>query len=230
MNNLAFGIPTMGSFPWQFGASLMALGLPDKTRVIYMVRSMIYTARNKIVTQAMQDNECTHVMMIDDDMTFAPDFAFRLLKHFEENPSVDIVGGLAFKRRPNYEPCVFRKNEKDGEHYPILPEVFQEVDVIGTGGIMIKMDVFKKLKFPWFENYYDEQGRNWSVDFDFCIKAKKAGFKIFCDPEALMGHIGDAPVISKNEYLKHVQYIEQQGRTKDLNNKKNDTTNKNNNK
>lgn len=145
MNKLTLGIPTMGSVPWQFAASLMGLGVPQNTKVIWMVRSMIYTARNKIVTQAMQDPECTHLMMIDDDMTFANDFAFRLLKQFEENPEVDIIAGLAFKRRPNFEPCVFRKNPKDGEYYPILPEVFQEVDVVGTGGIMIKMDVFKKM-------------------------------------------------------------------------------------
>ena len=197
---LAIGIPTSGNVDWRFASSLMALHLFSDTRVIWMVRTMIDTARNMLVQEAMKDPSYTHLLMIDDDMTFDPDFATRLLAH-----DVGIVGGLAFKRRPDYQPCVYRKNQDNELYFPILPKVFQEVDIVGTGGILINMEVFRKIKFPWFETFYDKKGNHWSVDFDFCIKAKKEGFKIFVDPETEMGHIGDSSVIKKEDFYKYVK-------------------------
>lgn len=199
-NKLVIGIPTNGINDWRFTSSLMGLQLTPETRVIWMVKSMIDTARNNLVQETLKDLSYTHLLMIDDDMTFEPDLALKLLKH-----DVDIVGALAFKRRPDYQPCVYRKNQKNEHHYPIIPEVFQEVDVVGTGGILIKIDVFKKISFPWFSTYYDEKGIHWSVDFDFCKKAKKAGFKIFVDPEVKMGHIGDSEEVTINTFYKNVK-------------------------
>lgn len=209
VKKLVIGIPTMGIVDWRFASSLMAMQLLPETRVIWMVRSMIDSARNTIVQDAMKDMSYTHLLMLDDDMTFESDFVLRLLEH-----DVDIVGGLAFKRRQPYTPCVFQK-DKDDKYYPVLPEVFQEVDVVGTGGILINMNVLRKSKYPWFETYYDKQTTHWSVDFDFCIKAKKESFKIFVDPEAEMGHIGDSPIIKKEDFH---NYVKQQNEINQNNN------------
>jgi len=198
-NKLIIGLPTNGNLDYRFASSLMGLQLTPETRVIWQVRSMIDTARNNLVTEALKTPEYTHVLMVDDDHIFEPDIALKLLAH-----DVDIVGALAFKRRPEYTPCVYRKKD-DGKYYPILPEVFQEVDIVGTGMMLIKMEVLQKLSFPFFETYYtkDDEHKHFSVDFDFCQKAKKAGFKIFVDPEASIGHIGDSEVVGKSRFLEH---------------------------
>jgi len=212
---LAIGIPTTGQVSWQFASSLMALQLLPDTRVIWMVKTMIDTARNNLVQTAMKDLSYTHLLMIDDDMTFEPDFALKLLEH-----DVDIVGGLAFKRRPDYQPCVYRQNEKDKQYYPILPDVFQEVDVIGTGGILIKMEVLRKMKSPWFFTDYDKDGTHWSVDFRFCQEAKKAEFKIFVDPDSKMGHIGEPELVTIETFYRNVKKINE--RKVQLENKRKD--------
>lgn len=199
IKKLAIGLPTMGLHDWRFTSSLMGLQLPAETRVIWLPRVMIDAARNRIVTDTLKDPSYTHLLMIDDDMTFSSDFALKLLEH-----DVDIVGGLAFKRRPDYEPCVYRQDPDNKKYFPILPEVFQEVAVVGSGGILIKTEIFKHIPYPWFETYYDDDENHWSVDFDFCIKARKAGFKIFVDPDADMGHIGDSNVVTKDIFLQHV--------------------------
>jgi len=193
---LVLGIPSCGTVDWRFASSLMALRLLDGTRIVWSVRTMIDAARNNIVKAALEE-ECTHVLMIDDDMTFEPDFALKLLEH-----DVDIVGGLAFKRVPDFMPCVFKEKEPK-QFFPILPTVFQEVDAIGSGGILIKREVFEKITYPWFETYYDDTKRHWSVDMDFCIKAKKTGFKIFVDPACEMGHMGNSQVIKKEHFLNY---------------------------
>jgi len=199
---IAICVPTTGLLHWRFAADFMALQLPFSTRVIWQVRTMIDTARNLLVKKALEDVTVSYIVMIDDDMTFKQDFLMRLIAH-----DVDVVGGLAFKRTPDYHPCVYKKKEGTDDHFPILPQVFQEVDAIGTGGIMIKREVFEKLKYPFFETWYDESNpdKHFSVDFDFCMKAKSAGIKLFVDPDAEMGHIGENPVITKETFLANIK-------------------------
>lgn len=208
--DLVIGIPTSGNVNWQFASSLMGLQLPGNTRVIWTVRSMIDTARNTIVKEFLKAPG-KYLLMIDDDHIFNSDLALRLLAR-----DVDIVGALAFKRRAEYEPCVYKKKE-DGLHYPILPEIFQEVDIVGTGAMLIKLDVFKKLKFPYFETFYtkDNPPKHYSVDFDFCMKAKEAGFKIYVDPDAEIKHIGDNEIVDRQTFYRHNKKFFEQ-----LNNKK----------
>lgn len=204
--SIAIGIPTSGNIHWRFAADLMGLQLPMSTRVLWQVRTMIDTARNKLVEKMLEDIGATHIFMVDDDMTFQPDALKKLMAH-----DVDIVGTLAFKRTPNFEPCVYKLKEGTDDHYPILPAKFEEVDAVGTGGILIKREVFEKIKNPWFETWYakDGSGKHWGVDIDFCKKAKAAGFKIHVDPEVELGHIGEAPIITKQTFL-HVYNNQQQ--------------------
>lgn len=199
---VAICIPTVGLVHWRFTADLMALQLPSSARVVWQVRTMIDTARNMLARKALEDVTVTHILMLDDDMTFQHDFLMRLIAH-----DVDIVGGLAFKRTADYHPCVYKKKEGTGDHFPMLPQIFQEVDAVGTGGMLIRRKVFESLKYPYFETWYDDTNpdKHYSVDFDFCIKAKAAGFKIFVDPEAAMGHIGEAPIITKETFLANVK-------------------------
>ena len=201
MNNiydLVIGIPTSGNVNWRFASSLMSLQLPCNTRVIWQVRSMIDTARNSIVQEFLKAPG-KFLMMIDDDHEFNPDLAIRLMEH-----NVDVVGALAFKRRPGYEPCVYKIKPEDKKNYPILPKVFQEVDVVGTGGIMIKREVLEGMQFPYFYTEYDENNVHWSVDFRFCQNAKKQGFKIFVDPDAMLSHIGDPEIVTADTFLNYI--------------------------
>jgi len=194
------GVPTIGTNDYRFTLSLASLIIPDSSSILAIPRVMIDTSRN-MCCEKLLEGDATHLLFIDDDMTFDPYLLSNMLEH-----DVDIIGALAFKRREKYEPCVYNKKE-DGLYYPILPQIFQEVDVVGTGGMLIKREVIEKLKNPWFETYYDKQGTHWSVDFSFCIKAKKAGFKIWVDPKIEMKHIGDAPLIGKSDFLKYISGI-----------------------
>jgi len=210
---IAIGIPTVGMLHWRFAADFMALQLPTDTKVLWQTRTMIDTARNTLVEKVLLDKSITHLLMIDDDMTFESDMLVRMLEH-----DVDIIGALAFKRTDDFRPCVYNLKEGTNDHFSILPTTFQEVDVVGTGGMLIKRHVLEKIEVPHFETWYakDGTGKHWSVDFDFCMKAKKAGFKIHVDPTIKMGHIGESPVITEQSFLQK------------LNNKQNNASNKNN--
>jgi len=197
MNNILIGLPTTGLNDYRFTLSLASLIIPENSTLMAIPRVMIDTARNMFCEKILSMPEKTHLLMIDDDMTFEPDMLLRMLNH-----DVDIIGALAFKRAGDFQPCVYQKKD-DGNHYPILPQKFTEVDVVGTGAILIKREVIEGMKNPYFTTTYDDKGQHFSVDFNFCIAAKKTGFKIFVDPEIEAGHIGDGEVITKNTFLKY---------------------------
>lgn len=163
---------------------------------------MIDFARNQIVKQVIEDPDYEYekILFLDDDMTIPPDVYFRLNEHDK-----DIVGVLAFKRRGDFAPCVYAKRDK--QFFPILPNKFCEVDAIGSSVLLIKTEVFKKIKFPWFTTYYTKDGNHWSVDMDFSMKVEKAGLKIHCDPSIEIGHIGDPPVIHQGDFLKQIELM-----------------------
>ena len=197
MNNILIGLPTTGLNDYRFTLSLASLIIPENSTLMAIPRVMIDTARNMFCEKLLAMPEKTHLLMIDDDMTFEPDMLLRMLDH-----DVDIIGALAFKRRADFQPCVYQKKD-DGNHYPIFPQKFTEVDVVGTGAILIKREVIEGMKYPYFTTTYDDKGQHFSVDFNFCIAATKAGFKIFVDPQIECGHIGDGEVITKNTFIKH---------------------------
>ena len=193
------GIPTIGAVQWQFAASMMALNSPEDTRVMWVPRVMIDTARNAMAQEVIDNPEITHLMMIDDDHVFESDILMKMLEK-----DVDVIGALAFKRRPDFAPCVYKKNS-NGDHFTILPEDFIEVDAIGSGCILVKRKVIEDIEFPWFQTGYDENYIHWSVDFDFCKKVKAAEFKIWCDPTIRVKHIGDQPLIDENNFQNYIK-------------------------
>lgn len=69
-----------------------------------------------------------------------------------------------------------------------------QADVIGMGCVLVKADVFKKLKRPYFRYSYDpEKGdpawQKLSEDMYWCAQLKQAGIPIMIDPRVQCGHL-----------------------------------------
>ena len=69
------------------------------------------------------------------------------------------------------------------------------VDYAGFGWLLIKKGVFEhdEMKYPWFAPQMQvfESGEVQDMcgeDVSFCLDAIKAGFEIWCDPKARVGH------------------------------------------
>mgnify|MGYP006321599471 FL=1 len=69
----------------------------------------------------------------------------------------------------------------------------------GMGCAFIKTDVFRKLKYPWYDwvNYADDHRGMLSEDLYFCVACKKKGITIYTDTRANCGHM-----------LRHVQFAD----------------------
>jgi hypothetical protein len=168
-------------------------------------------AREQLAKMALQYN-CEYLFMIDDDMLSPFDLVFDLLKH-----DVDIVAPLAFTRNPPYHPVVYRlkqgwdKSEKARYYanqwvlnYP--RNTLVECDAVGFGAVLIKTELFKKLPEPWFMS-----SASAGEDVLFCIKAREAGYRVFCDTSQKLGHLSDSLVITE-EYSDQFNKMNEQER------------------
>lgn len=192
-------IPTLTDIKAETVASILAWS--QKTHLEYTFgiqkNTYIHAARNKSIWDAV-NQKATHLMFIDADMDFPNDGIERLLSR-----QLDIVGGLYFGRvRPN--PVVKVKHSKlNGLANPAsVPETdLQEVLAVGTGFMLINMDVFKKLEPPFFFHAEPEEfgldpvpfpHNELGEDVAFCLKARSAGFKVWVDTTIELGHIGES--------------------------------------
>lgn len=197
--NITIACPTNRGFQPQTLQCLMELVANCKHEVNVICPSEGYTIaenRNYIVFQAI-NNKSDYLLMIDDDMVFPPDTLDTLLADDK-----DIVG-VAYHSRGSTDkikivPDIMSIAETDKGKYinletetdPKYKDTF-ECYATGTGIILIKWSVFENIKQPWFEFTYFDNGKcKEGEDWNFCFKAKDAGYKIYTNPKIEIGHIG----------------------------------------
>ena len=187
-------VPAYDSICVETCASLLSLYRNSKTpiQIRFAPYTYIHVARSALLYQAVEI-DATHIMFIDADMVFPTDGVDRLVEQDK-----DIIGGLYNKRTGDHGCVIFRKEKDKLEN--ISPDCLDrpfEVDTIGAGFLLIKMDIFKKMEPPFF--YYGDPSEfglkkvplfDLGEDTTFCLKAKKNGYKVWCDPTIKLGHIG----------------------------------------
>lgn len=156
-----------------------------------MVGSLLPNMRCYLADQALE-RQAGYLLFIDADMVFPRDGLIRLIDH-----GVDIVSGLYFKKKFPHNPVASIADEA-GKLLPISEwpqdELIDNIDACGSGFLLIKTDVLRKLSKPWFFFYECETANELmhGEDFGFCKKAKEAGYLIHLDTGLLLRHIGPA--------------------------------------
>lgn len=178
----AYSLPAMACYARSKGIELelLPIGL-----------SLVYAAREQAAKYLLESG-CDSLLFIDSDMVVPMDLVPRLIE-----ADKDIVSGLAFKRVPGYEPCIFKKCDREGtEFYLDYPKGLIEVQGVGMACTLIKRKVFEILQTPYFFPM-----PNIGEDLAFCVRAREAGFRIFCDTELICGHC-NTEVVTETHYLK----------------------------
>lgn len=154
-----------------------------------------FRARNQLVDVAI-GGDFEYLLMLDDDMLMGADLVKRLVAHDK-----DVVGGLYYQRGGAFHPVAMRRVWKDEGnwtahflplHDPILTQPgLHEVDIIGGGCMLFKVDVFRKLTPPYF--WWES---SLGTDVAICSRLQDAGVHIYLDSTVELGHLGDKPIIS----------------------------------
>lgn len=162
---------------------------------------LVHVGRNTIAGNIRTD----YLLFVDSDIEFPAWGLERLISH-----NKDIVGGMYFKKAAPHFPLVYEFNKKTWSHSCIKnpPTELCEVDGMGTGFMLIKKEVLVKLfekkwvaknGFP-FNFMQKPDGNDIGEDLAFCVRAKKAGYKIWCDPSIPLYHIGESHNSYDNYY------------------------------
>ncbi len=143
-------------------------------------------ARNLLIEKAM-DNDCTHILFLDDDMIPPSNTLIRLLKHDK-----DIVSGLYLLRAFPHRPALFDKAYENGKCKFIslrgdMHGLIQGVNC-GLGCVLMKTKVFEKMEKPYVRLGELEQDE-WCDDVGFFNRVRAAGFEIWCDLDCTVGHM-----------------------------------------
>jgi len=117
-------------------------------------------------------------LLHNSDMVFAPDVLDKLIADDK-----DIIGAMYNRRMGKLNDPVVNTR------FEVMPNYIFKNFNAGTGCLLIKTEVFKKIPKPWF--FYGSEQRMLGEDVFFCEKAKNAGFAIWIHPNLNVGHIGE---------------------------------------
>ena len=182
-------VPCMDQVPAQFAQCLATLGKVDKTIVAFQIGSLVYTSRNDLVQIAIKQG-CDYIFWLDSDMMFPPDVLARM---FEDLKHGDIVSGLYFRRVAPFTPVIYDKLDIDdtGCHYTEpkdIPDGIFEVAGCGFGCVLLATDIMLDVLEKYGSPFTPINGIG--EDLSFCWRARQLGFKIVCDPDIPLGHVG----------------------------------------
>lgn len=183
-------VPCFDQVPVMFAQSLALLRKVDECTLAMKAGSLVYTARNDLATMAIQI-DADYVLWLDSDMVFSPDILERMFKTLKEN-DLDILTGLYFRRVPPFTPVLFDKLDIKGDlcdwsEFREIPKELFEVGGCGFGCVLMKTDVFFDVQGK-FGNMFAPIANN-GEDIAFCWRARQCGYKIYCDPSVICGHV-----------------------------------------
>lgn len=178
-------------------------------------QQLVDDARNNL-TEAFLQSPTEWLFWMDSDMTFPPD-ALEQLFNVAEEKDTKMVTGIYYQRKGLNYPCIWSRGEEleDGTKtglqspksktnkylgtfaivHPDKKEPFK-VHAAGFGCVLIHRSVFEVMKRPWFQFIKG----TCSEDFYFFVEAHDLGFELWAVPTIDLGHIGDAPIISKRDF------------------------------
>ena len=158
--------------------------------------------RNDVVKEAI-DAGCDLLLFLDTDMSFPDNTIPRMIEVLEANPEFEAVSGLYTHKKPDYHPQIFIDfNEKKKKFHRLMAfplDVPFEIVGAGAGILMVKKQVFKKKKPPYFKFVYEGQSKvlpeGMGEDLFFFWKFRP---KTLCDPTIVCGHHDTRPVTIMN--------------------------------
>jgi hypothetical protein len=163
--------------------------------------SLVTRARNNLMAKMMTNKDATHFMFIDADIRFQPESILQMIAYDK-----DVIGGLYPKKALPVNYVINLKPETK-----IQGDIFT-VDTMGTGFLLFKRDVYKRLidahpeckyvddvglgkqyepmMYSIFDCKIDERGHYLSEDWLFCRRWQELGGEIWAHSKVLLNHVG----------------------------------------
>lgn len=155
-------------------------------------RMMFHAARNEVVKAALS-TDADAVFWVDSDIVLPVEAITRLVQTGQE-----FVTGIYCQRYPPHWPLVahFNEEKRTFNWFIDWPEnAVAPIDGCGFGCVVTSTRLLKALDPPWF--HYEK----FSEDFDFCLKAARAGFQPHVHTGVLCGHLADPKPVTLADFV-----------------------------
>jgi hypothetical protein len=170
MPKIMLGVPNTGNLRTELVQWILQSGIRN---VFFPQERPHDYCRNVIVNEFLHSGfDFEFLLMIDSDVVPVTD----ILSMAQHNVLV-CSAHVCMARGLERIPVGFVRNEQGGYHhdYQHSQPGLHEVDVVGTGCVMIRRDVFASISKPYFKFPYDSDGnRVGGEDFNFCERVQRS--------------------------------------------------------
>ncbi len=159
-------------------------------QIIENEENLGYSGGNNVGVKRALDSGANFILVLNPDTTIDKNCIKNLINGMEKNKAG--IGGpkIFFSNSEKiwYAGGIIDLENVIGKHRGVDEkdqgkyDKESETDFVSGAAIMVKREVFEKIGF------FDEKYFLYYEDSDFCYRAKKAGFKIFYIPEAVVYH------------------------------------------
>jgi len=188
MSSVLIAIPNTGNIRTELVEMLMQLKSEHDFKIMFSNRRPIDDNRNYIVNEFIKSG-FDYLLMIDSDIVPTSNILDMI------NSDVDICSGMISINKGKEIIRLGLNKAKGGYKQINFKKGLNEVDVTGTGCMLINKRVFKELSQPYFEFQYENGLLKEGEDFNFCSKAKEKGFKIYYNTNFPCYHYQVYPII-----------------------------------
>lgn len=184
---LLIAIPSYDTMRAEFVQSLMALTARlHRDRIEHEVKiitgTLVYIARDHLARHAVNQGY-TEVLWLDSDMVFSENILEDL-----SDAGGDIVCGLFISRHNPYLNVLFSCLDP-AERITDIPDDRFEISGCGFGCVWMKVEVLQTVMERNGGKCFLPETRL-GEDLAFCRRAGAAGYRIYCEPTARVGHTG----------------------------------------
>ena len=209
MSKVVIGIPCMDTVSTSFFSSVLGQRYDSVHQYSYAIEagSMVHDARGRIAQRAINAG-ADWLVFFDSDMVLSPETTMALLDTaIGDMPcpdrggvAKDFVTGLYFMRRLPTKPLILKEldwyedevlgAQESAEVYEKYPRdsVF-EIAGCGFGCCIMSVEMVKRMTVAYRMNPFTPMPRL-SEDYSFCWRARKLGYKMWCDSRIRPGHCG----------------------------------------
>ena len=195
---ILIAVPCMDMLHTKFVNCLLNVRLDEQYTIEFGASSLIYDTRNQFIVKAI-DGGYDRMIWFDSDMVF--DAATIAYLNQDLDKGYDFVAGLAFKRRKPYTPVIFEEldlvENKDGAKIPTFrtftaypKDCLFEVAGFGFGCVAMNVEGLKRVVDKYGKMLFMPYA-GFGEDLTFCLRARSAGEKLYCDSRAEVGHVGE---------------------------------------
>lgn len=206
-------IPCMDMVHTVFMQSILMLDRRGH-EVIYAIHkgSLIYDSRNRLLDAALK-SDADRLLWLDSDMYLPMDTLQVLSGDIDDDHQ--IVSGLYFQRKGDFPPVIYKSCRLDrlpdgridpvAEQYRDYPDgdLF-EVDAIGFGCVLMTMEAVRTIVSKYGHLPFMPVG-GFGEDLSFCLRAREAGVRIWCDSRVRLGHVG-LHTYDEHDYLEAMDH------------------------